>query len=119
MQSGYVTTEGDDLYFEVRGQDQPLLMIPGGGGDGQSYAATAQLLSEDFKVIIYDRRAGGRSTMNHPDHFDVAQQSRDAVAVLQAVGETSSYVLGNSSGAVIALDMATTYPEAVRAIVAH
>src|SRR5262245_11860967 len=119
MQSGYVTTEGDDLYFEVRGQGPPLLMVPGGGGGGDSYSAIALRLAEDFKVIMYDRRAGGRSTMNHPDHFDIAQQSRDAVAVLQAVGETSAFVLGNSSGAVIALDIATTYPTSVIAIVAH
>jgi len=119
MQSGYVRTEGDDLYFEVRGQGQPLLMVPGGGGDGNSYSAIAQRLSEAFKVIVYDRRAGGRSTMNHPHHFDIAQQTRDAVAVLQAVGEASAFVLGNSSGAVIALDLATTYPKSVIAIVAH
>lgn len=33
-QSGHVETEGDLLYYEVRGEGQPLLMIPGGGGDG-------------------------------------------------------------------------------------
>jgi pimeloyl-ACP methyl ester carboxylesterase len=119
MHSGCVTTEGDDLYFEVRGHGPPLLLIPGGGGDGNSYSAIAQRLSDGFKVIMYDRRAGGRSTMNYPDHFDIAQQSRDAVTVLQAVGETSAFVFGNSSGAVIALDVATTYPNAVIAIVAH
>jgi len=37
MQSGRVTTEGDSLYYEVRGQGIPLIMIPGGGGDGDSY----------------------------------------------------------------------------------
>jgi hypothetical protein len=34
VQSGHMTTEGDLLYYEVRGEGQPLLMIPGGGGDG-------------------------------------------------------------------------------------
>jgi hypothetical protein len=38
IQSGRVTTEGDDLYYEVRGQgghEKPaLLMIAPGGGDG-------------------------------------------------------------------------------------
>jgi hypothetical protein len=34
VQSGHVTTEGDLLYYEVRGKGRPLLMIPGGGGDG-------------------------------------------------------------------------------------
>jgi hypothetical protein len=34
VQSGRLTTEGDELYYEVRGQGQPLLMIPAAGGDG-------------------------------------------------------------------------------------
>jgi len=35
MQSDRVTIEGDELYYEVRGQEQPLLMIPAASGDGE------------------------------------------------------------------------------------
>jgi pimeloyl-ACP methyl ester carboxylesterase len=119
VQSGRVSTEGDDLYYEVRGQGQPFLMIPAAGGDGDYYAAVADLLCDEYKVITYDRRANARSTMNHPQNFEISQQSRDAVAVLHAVGETSAFVFGNSSGAVIALDMAKTQPQAVRAVIVH
>lgn len=119
MRSGRVTTEGDELYYEVHGEGLPLLLIPGGGGDGGSYSLIADILSDQFKVITYDRRANARSTMNFPQNFEISQQSRDAVAVLRAVGETSAFVFGNSSGAVIALDMAKTQPQAVRAAVAH
>jgi pimeloyl-ACP methyl ester carboxylesterase len=119
VQSGRVTTEGDDLYYEVRGQGQPFLMIPAGGGDGDYYAAVADLLCDEYKVITYDRRANARSTMHAPQNFEISQQSRDAVAVLHAVGETSAFVFGNSSGAVIALDMAKTQPQAVRAVIVH
>jgi len=119
VRTGRVTTEGDDLYYEVRGQGQPLLMIAPGGGDGWQYAAVADLLSDEYKVILYDRRANARSTINDPQNFEISQQSRDAVAVLHAAGETSAFVFGNSSGAVIALDMAKTQPQAVRAVVVH
>lgn len=119
IQRGRVITEGDELYYEARGNGQPLLMIPGGGGDGDYYSAVADILSDEFKVIIYDRRANARSTMNDPQNFEISQQSRDAVAVLHAVGEESAFVFGNSSGAVIALDMAKTQPQSVRAVVAH
>ena len=54
-----------------------------------------------------------------PQNFEISQQSRDAVAVLLAVGEQSAFVFGNSSGAVIALDMAKTQPQAVRAAIVH
>ena len=42
VQSYRVTTEGDELYYEVRGQGQPLLMIP--AGDGDFYAAIADMV---------------------------------------------------------------------------
>jgi pimeloyl-ACP methyl ester carboxylesterase len=119
MHTGRITTEGDDLHFEVRGKGEPLLMIPGGGGDGGSYAAVAEILADEFTVITFDRRANARSTMNAPQNFEVSQQSRDAAAVLRAAGVTSAFVFGNSSGAVIALDMAKTQPQAVRTVVAH
>ncbi len=119
MQSGRVTTEGDDLYYEVRGKGAPLLLIAPGGGDGWQYSTIADILCDEYKVITYDRRANARSTMNEPQNFEISQQSRDAVAVLRAVGETSAFVFGNSSAAVIALDMAKTQPQAVRAVVVH
>lgn len=119
VQSYRVMTEGDELYYEVRGRGQPLLMIPPGGGDGDFYAAVADILCDEYKVITYDRRANARSTMNVPQNFEISQQSRDAVAVLRAAGETTAFVFGNSSGAVIALDMAKTQPQAVRAVVVH
>ena len=119
VQTGFVKTEGDDLYYEIRGQGQPVLMIPGGGGNSTLYSFVADILSDQYKVITYDRRANSRSTGNDPQNFDIGQQSRDAVAVLHAAGETSAFIFGNSSGAVIALDMAKTQPQSVRAIIAH
>ncbi|MDH6244466.1 alpha/beta hydrolase [Mycobacterium sp. OTB74] len=119
VRAGRVTTEGDDLYYEVRGQGSPLLMIPPAGGDGWSYAHVAEILANEYKVITFDRRANARSTINDPQNFEISQQSRDAAAVLRAAGEQSAVVFGNSSGAVIALDMARTQRRAVQAVVAH
>jgi pimeloyl-ACP methyl ester carboxylesterase len=94
-------------------------MIAGGGGDGGAYSAVADILSDEFMVITFDRRGNARSTINDPQNFEVTQQSRDAVGVLRAAGESSAFVFGNSSGAVIGLDMAKTQPHAVKALVAH
>lgn len=122
--TGRVKTEGDDLFYEVRGAERPgvkppLLMIAPGGGDGWQYSYVAEILADAYRVITFDRRANGRSTMNAPVNFEISQQSRDAVAVLRAAGEETAFVFGNSSGAVIALDMAVTQPQAVRAVIAH
>ena len=47
VQSGRVTTEGDELYYEVRGKGQPLLMIAPGGGDGWQYSFVADILADE------------------------------------------------------------------------
>jgi pimeloyl-ACP methyl ester carboxylesterase len=97
----------------------PILGEEGSRGDGWQYSFVADILADEFKVITCDRRANGRSTINSPQNFEISQQSRDAQAVLHAAGETSAFVFGNSSGVVIALDMAKTQPQAVRAVLAH
>jgi pimeloyl-ACP methyl ester carboxylesterase len=116
---GKVATEGDDLYFKVRGKGKPILFIAPAGGNGDGYYPVARILAEKRKVITYDRRANTRSTKNSPNDFSIRQQSRDAIAVLKAAGESSAIVVGNSSGAVIALDLAAAFPEAVHAAIIH
>src|SRR5262249_21421909 len=119
MNTGRVETEGDEIYYEVRGQGPPLLLIAGGGGDAGFFSFVADILAEEYKVITYDRRGNSRSTRRDPQNFEISQQSRDAVAVLRAVGATAALVFGNGGGAVIALDLAKSQPQAVRAAVVH
>lgn len=117
--AGCILTEGDELYCEVRGNGQPLLMISGAGGDAGFYTAVANILSDEYTVITYDRRGNSRSTSNIPQNFEVSQQARDAVAVLRALGYKNALIFGNSAGAIISLEIARTLPEAAIAVVAH
>lgn len=119
IQSGVLSFEGDQLYYKIRGEGRAILFIAPGGGNGDDYLPVANVLADSYKVITYDRRANGRSTRHFPRDFSIRQQSRDAVAVLKEAGEAQAFVVGNSSGAVIALDMATVFPEHVHAAVIH
>src|SRR5262245_16707103 len=119
MNTGRVESEGDEIFYEVRGRGEPLLMISGGGGDAGFFSFVAEILADEYKVITYDRRGNSRSTRRDPQDSEISQQSRDAVAVLRAVSETSAFVFGNSGGAVIALDLAKTQPQAIKAAVVH
>ncbi|MDF2649767.1 MAG: hypothetical protein K0Q73_5572 [Paenibacillus sp.] len=65
VQIGHVTTEGDTMYFEVRGQGDPLLMIAPGGGDGDHLTLTIHSYSPssfpDFQkghIVLLKRSAG-------------------------------------------------------------
>ncbi|PEJ47730.1 hypothetical protein CN692_24565 [Bacillus sp. AFS002410] len=91
---GKIVTEGDELFYKVTGNGVPLILIPGGGGDGDTFLPLADAMSNQFKVITFDRRANARSTANNTENFSVAQQSRDVLAVIGAVGEESALFLG-------------------------
>jgi pimeloyl-ACP methyl ester carboxylesterase len=114
-----VSVEGDDLFYKITGSGVPLLLIPGGGGNGDSFLPLADVLFNKYKVITYDRRANARSTANNLDSFSVIQQSSDALAILKAVGEESAFIFGNSSGGIIALELIKNFPEAVRMAIIH
>ncbi len=117
--NGKIATEGDELFYKITGNGVPLILIPGGGGDGDSFLPLADALCDKFKVITYDRRANARSTANNPHNFSIAQQSRDVLAILKAAGEESAFVVGNSSGGVIVLELVKNFPEVVRKAIIH
>jgi pimeloyl-ACP methyl ester carboxylesterase len=118
--SGTVACDGADIYYEQRGAGPPLLMIAGGGGDCGAYAGLADILAADYTVLTYDRRGNSRSPLHRPPALiTMAEQSRDAVAVLRAAGFESARVFGNSGGATIALDLAAYHPQAVGGVIAH
>lgn len=120
MTSGVARAAGADLCFERRGSGPPLLMIPGGGGDGGAFSAIARILAETYTVLTYDRRGKSRSPLHSGQvKIKIAEQSADAVEVLHACGFCSARVFGNSGGATIALDLAAHHPQAVQAVVAH
>ena len=53
--------EFGELYYEVRGEGKPLLLIHGVIVDASLYEQTAEILSRYYKVICYDRRGYSRS----------------------------------------------------------
>lgn len=117
---GVAPTEGARLYFERRGSGPPLLLIAGGGGDCGPFGPLADLLAADFCVLTYDRRGNSRShLLGAPRRTSVAEQSRDALAVVAANGFGAARIFGNSGGATVALDLAAHHPSAAEAVVAH
>jgi pimeloyl-ACP methyl ester carboxylesterase len=94
-------------------------MIAGGGGTGARYARVAALLAADWTVATYDRRCCGASTGDRTAPLSMAQQARDAAAVIRGLGYAQADVFGNSGGASIALALAAADPARVARLVVH
>ncbi|SNT65994.1 Pimeloyl-ACP methyl ester carboxylesterase [Asanoa hainanensis] len=111
---------GATLHHEVRGTGPTLLLVCGGVYDAAGYAGLARALSDRYTVVTYDRRGNSRSPLDGPPGpQSLPEHADDAAALLDAVGGGPAHVFGNSSGAIIGLDLAARYPDRVRTLVAH
>ena len=109
-----------NLYHEVRGGGSSVLFIAGATGDGGHFERVAELLSDEFSVVTYDRRANSRSP--RPDSWESTspeEQSDDAAGLIEALGIAPVAIFGTSAGAIIGLDLVIRHPELVRGALLH
>ncbi|MGI8832343.1 MAG: alpha/beta fold hydrolase [Nitrososphaeraceae archaeon] len=114
-----VIAEGAEIYCERRGNGPLLLLITGAEGDAGFYSSAADILADEFTVVSYDRRCNSRSTGDRRADMTVAQQVRDATAIIKAMGADKAIVFGSSGGAIIGLELATAKPEVIDFLIVH
>jgi len=110
------TLNGVQLYFEIHGTGDPLVLLHGFGGCSQDWAPLTADWAAHFQLIIPDMRGHGRSDiLSQPfRHTDAAA---DISALLDRVGAGAFKGLGVSGGGNVLLHLATRQPERVKAMV--
>lgn len=115
--SGYIETINDiEMYYETRGEGEPLLLLHGGGGVGANWELIFNEPPEGYKLVIPDLRGHGRST-NPSSTFTFKQVALDVFALLDRLGIDRFKTLGLSLGAKTLLHIATQQPSRVEAMV--
>jgi pimeloyl-ACP methyl ester carboxylesterase len=106
------------VHYEVHGRPgaPPLLLVMGMGFSSRAWHTLPAQLRGDFRVIQFDNRGAGRSTLPR-GLYRMRDMADDAAAVLDAVGVDSAFVFGISMGGMIAQELALSHPERVRALV--
>jgi pimeloyl-ACP methyl ester carboxylesterase len=102
------SSDGTEIAFDQVGDGPPLILV-GGATDYRAINPTAQelvaLLAPQFGVITYDRRGRGESGDTPP--YAVEREVEDIAALIAEAGG-SAFLVGFSSGAVLALDAAAS-----------
>jgi pimeloyl-ACP methyl ester carboxylesterase len=114
-----VITEGAEIYCERRGNGPLLLLITGGMGDAGFYSSAADILSNEFTVLNYDRRCNSRSTGDRRIDMTVSQQASDAAAIIKAMRNDKAIIFGSSGGGIIGLELAAAKPEVIESLIVH
>jgi pimeloyl-ACP methyl ester carboxylesterase len=95
----------------------PVLLIHPSGATSATWGTFLDALAAVAQPIAYDRRGTGRSGGEPPG--SIAVHTADAAALLEQLHAPPAVVFGTSVGATIAIDLARTRPDLVRAVVAH
>jgi 3-oxoadipate enol-lactonase len=105
-----------EMHYEESGAGKALLLVPGIPAIASDWAPLAQELSDSRRVIAYDNRGSGATTVT-PAPYTAAGLAADAVALLDALEVERADVFGMSLGGMIAQELALGWPERVDRLV--
>jgi len=111
---------GVDVYYEVEGSGDPLLLIMGTSADHTTWAAQVEAYRDNYTVITYDARGTGQST--HPEDlndYSMRILADDAAALLDWIGVERAHVSGLSLGSATAQELAVNHPAKVATLQLH
>jgi pimeloyl-ACP methyl ester carboxylesterase len=105
-----------DLYYEVHGTGEPLVVIPGGMMTIAMMGPIIPALAQSRQVIAIEPQAHGHTAdVDRPLSYE--QLADDTAALIEQLGLGRVDVLGFSVGAGVALQTAIRHPEALRKLV--
>lgn len=115
--SGYAPVNGLQLYYEIHGAGNPLVLIHGGGSTiDTSFGRIWPQLARHFQVIAVELQAHGRTRdIDRPLSFE--QDADDVAALMQYLQISKASFWGFSNGANTAMQIAIRHAALVNKLV--
>jgi pimeloyl-ACP methyl ester carboxylesterase len=113
-EAGFVAIGNVNLYYEIAGNGQPLVLIHAGVADSRQWNNEFVDLSQDYRVLRYDLRGYGKSC---PVDGEFSHMG-DLIALLDKHQFHQPLILiGCSMGGSLAMDFAFEHPSSVKTLV--
>jgi len=110
------SVNGLRLYYEIEGDGEPVVLIPGFAAGRWIWFKQTAALSRDFRVIIFDPR--GVSASDKPEGPQtISLLAGDVAHLLETIGVESAHIVGASFGGFVAQEFALKYPAMTRKLV--
>jgi pimeloyl-ACP methyl ester carboxylesterase len=107
-----------DVYYEVTGEGEPLVLIPYLAADQACYAFQVAEYAKHFTCFTVDLRGAGL-TDKPEGTYTTELFADDVAAFMQASGIDRAHVSGLSLGAATGIWLAAKYPERVKSLSLH
>src|ERR1700746_1952354 len=113
-----VQANGIEMYYEVQGGGEPLVLIPYLAADQACYAFQVADYAKQFTCYTVDLRGAGLS--GKPEGTYTTELFADDVAAfMHAVGIPQAHVSGLSLGAATGMWLAAKHPSLVKSLSLH
>lgn len=116
--SGTLPVNGLEMYYEIHGSGEPLVLIHGAWMNiDNNWGQLMPTLARDHKVIALEMQGHGRTT-DRDTPITYEGMADDVAAALDALQVEKADIFGYSMGAGVALQLAIRHPEKVDRLVA-
>ncbi len=112
----YAPIHGITMYYEVRGQGPPLVLLHGGAGNGMQFEKQIPDFERRHRLVIPDLCAQGR-TNDRPGPLTYHAMAEDVIALMDRLGIRRFDVMGWSDGGVEGIDLAIHHRDRVRHLI--
>ncbi|MFC5865478.1 alpha/beta fold hydrolase [Acidicapsa dinghuensis] len=114
--SGYAPVNGLNLYYEIHGEGQPLIMLHGGVTASEVFGQNLTELAKTRKVIILHQQGHGRTKdIDRPLRFEF--MADDVAALMAWLKIEKADVLGYSLGGGVALQTAIRHSATINRLI--
>ena len=113
--SGFAEVEGARLYYEIAGSGPPVVLLHAFTLDTRMWDDQYELLTREYRVVRYDARGFGRSSL--PTAGQPYSPVDDLLALMKHLDVHKPHLVGLSMGGRFALDVVVSQPNAARSLV--
>lgn len=114
--SQLVETPGIPLYYNCRGEGEPVLCLHGNRDSSLVFQRFAQALQPHYQVICADLRGHGQSVYTGAP-FTLEDMVDDVVRLLDEQGLEQVSIVGHSLGSTLSILLSSRYPDRVKKLV--
>ncbi|WP_194916487.1 alpha/beta fold hydrolase [Catenulispora rubra] len=112
----YVDVDGLNMYYEVAGEGEPVVLVHGTGGFADSWAAQRDLLPDWYQLFMPECRGHGR-TADVEGPYTYENFADDLAGFIEALELGPVRLVGWSNGASVVLRLALRRPDLVSRLV--
>ena len=76
---------GINLYYEVHGKGEPLVLIQGFAGGAQAWGLQINAFRKHFRVVVLDNRGIGRTGRSN-EHYTIKTMADDVIGLMDHLG---------------------------------